>query len=86
MNGERDQPAPETVPEPQEIQSCRKVVADLTRMIDAGEVEAISCYVSRRDGMYQNVQSQAPGKHEDVGRMFELILLRLGFRQPDDAE
>lgn len=79
-----DESAAENCPEPEAIQETRKVVGSLLKLIDAGEVEAVSIYVQRRDGCYQNMQSQSVSRHEDAGRILELAVLRLGFRLPAD--
>lgn len=76
----------EACPEPETVQGARKIVDKLNRMIDAGEVESLSVYVEARGGGYMNFQSAAVSRHEDAGRMLELMLLRLGFRQPDPDE
>lgn len=81
---EPEKPKSEAVPEPEEIVSARKIIADITKRLDAGEVEAISVYLELRDGCYQSFQSPAPGRHEDAGRMMELMMLRLGFIQRSD--
>lgn len=73
-------------PEPEAIQEARKIVSDLTKMIEDGELEEISCYVARRDGTYLALQSRNNGRHEDAGRIFELALIRLGFVQREHIE
>ncbi len=81
------EPEPDTaIPEPICIEGARKIVAELTRLIDAGEIEELSCYLACRDGGYLNFQTHAPGHHEAAGRMLELALLRLGFLQRDVVE
>jgi hypothetical protein len=74
----------ETPPEPESVQAVRNTLKRIEGLLDAGEVESISVYVERRDGCYQNFQTQTDvGRHEDAGRLLELTLLRLGFRLPE---
>lgn len=80
------QSAPEVIPEPEGIQEARKIVQNITKLIDSGELEELSCYVAHRNGEYLTYQSRNNGRHEDAGRIFELAMFRLGFVQRHEIE
>lgn len=79
---------PETaMPEPESVIACRKALAKMSDMVDAGEVESISAYVEMRDGTsYRTFQTTAPGRLEDAGKLLELAMMRLGFVDKFDVE
>lgn len=79
--------APETILDPEAIAQTRRIIASLTEWTDNGEVEAVSVYVQLRAGGYRNMQTDTTtNRHEDAGRIMELLLLRLGFTQRQEVE
>jgi len=79
-------PEVESPIDPVAIAEARRIVAQLTEMIDSGDVEQIACYVGRRDGTYQVMQNLNCGRHADAGRLMEFALMRLGFMQREDIK
>lgn len=84
---EKPKPAPEVdLPlDPEAIADALRIVAEVKELIEAGEIDQISCYVGRRDGTYQTFQNRNNGRHEDAGRIFEFAIRRLGFVQREDV-
>lgn len=85
---DKPKPAPEVDSplDPEAITQARRIVAQLTEMIDKGELAQLSCYVGRPDGCYVTLQNQNNGRHEDAGRILELALRRLGFVQREEVK
>jgi hypothetical protein len=80
-------PAPEVERplDPEAIAEARAIVADVTALIDSGDLEQIAVYVGRRNGQYQTLSNRNNGRHEDAGRILEFALHRLGFVQREDV-